>query len=298
MHKLISELQRLYFIHDQQWHSQRLDGSGEPVLLAEGRLTPDIVAQCLAGEMAVTLDLVSLDGRARVMLVNFSSAADWEQAAKLYQAVQDDLDLPAPAVSVSGRKGYRLWFSITEPLPVAEVRRFLDALRRKYLADIPVKNLSYRPDIGPVALDVINLAPAQHMANGKWSAFIDPSMVGMFVDGPWLEMAPNMDRQADILAGLKSIKAGDFQRALSILETPAEPDNGSAPSAIEEFDEYQGEPALGPSGRAPRRLSVGSDYADPKSFLLAVMNDPSASARQRIKAARVLLPYFAGITSR
>ncbi len=47
---------------------------------------------------------------------------------------------------------------------------------------------------------------------------------------------------------------------------------------------------------APRRrsaLNVGSGYRDPQSFLLAVMNDESASARQRITAAKALLPYFA-----
>ena len=47
---------------------------------------------------------------------------------------------------------------------------------------------------------------------------------------------------------------------------------------------------------APRRrsaLNVGSGYRDPQSFLLAVMNDESASARQRIAAAKALLPYFA-----
>ena len=40
-------------------------------------------------------------------------------------------------------------------------------------------------------------------------------------------------------------------------------------------------------------LAVGSGFVDPKSFLLAVMNDTSASARHRIAAAKALLPCFA-----
>lgn len=295
MNKLISELQRLYFIHDQQWHSQTIDDSGEPVYRAAGALSPAIVAQSLAGELAVAFDLVSPEGMVRAMIVSFERASDWEQAAKLYQAVQDDLDFPAPAVSVSGRKGYRLWFSLAESLPVAEANRFLKALRSKYLAETNVANLECRPDLDSVALDVMKLAPSLHLTNGKWSAFIDPSMGSMFVDGPWLEMEPNMGRQADILGGLKSIKAGDFQKALGILEMPEEAASKTAQPGVEGAGQYQGEPASHPPGLGLDRLSVGNDFTDPKSFLLAVMNDPSASASQRIEAARALHPYFASV---
>lgn len=62
-----------------------------------------------------------------------------------------------------------------------------------------------------------------------------------------------------------------------------------------EPDEIAGQPALA-AGRPRSRLSVGGNFSDPKSFLLAVMNDPSASASQRIKAAKALLPYFEKVT--
>jgi hypothetical protein len=42
------------------------------------------------------------------------------------------------------------------------------------------------------------------------------------------------------------------------------------------------------SDQAGRRIS--DKFTDPKSFLLAVMNDPSATLVQRIKAAKALLP--------
>lgn len=287
MNKLISELQRLYFLPEQQWHSQQPDGDGKPAYQIEGILTPEVVARSLTGEGAVALQLVSADGMARTMVIDFKKPSDWEQVANLYQALQDELDLPAPAISVSGRKGYRLWFSLAEPLPVALARNFLDALRHKYLAEITAVNLQLQPAAGQTAA---KLVPARHAATGKWSAFIDPSMGAMFVDEPGLEMAPNMGRQADLLAALKSIKAGDFQRALSVLETPAEAVSHPGPSPMERS---ASQPVT--VARAPRTtLTVGTNYSDPKSFLLAVMNDSSASARQRIRAAKALLPYFYG----
>lgn len=294
MNKLTTELQRLYFLDDQQWHSQKPDENGNSANLAAGALTPAIVAQCLAGETGMAMNLVSPGGTVRAMIINFKKASDWAAVAHLHQAVQDELELPAPALSVSGRKGYRLWFSLAEPIPVAPAREFLNMLRRRYLADLSAANLELRPDSDAPAS--IKLAPARHSATGKWSAFIDPSLGAMFVDESGLEMAPNMDRQAGILAGLESIKPADFQRALDILATEPEADT-SVPSLPGEQSanpptEAARQPGLG-AGRSASQLNVGSDYSDPKSFLLAVMNDASANARVRIKAAKALLPYFA-----
>lgn len=300
MNKLIIELQRLYFLHDQQWHGPQLDDSGKPVSPAEGGLTPELVAEGLAGEKAITLKLVSADGMTRAMVVNFAKPADWEAVENLYRLLQDDLDLPAPAISVSGRKGYRLWFSLDEEVPAAQATEFLDALCRRYLADIPAANLEFAPATDRAAAGkqaVVKLVPALHTSTGKWSAFIDPSLGAMFIDEPGLEMAPNMDRQASILAGLESIKAADFQRALGILQQAAEPDANTAHAPLEVSaslpDQAANQPCLD-TGRRRAKLNVGEHFSDPKSFLLAVMNDPSASARQRIKAAKALLPYFAG----
>lgn len=285
MNKLITELQRLYFLTDQQWHSQQLDDGSDASYPAEGALTPAIVASSLGGENTVALQLLSANGKVRAMVINFKKPSDWQQVGNLYQAVQDELDLPAPAISVSGRKGYTVWFSLAEPVPLAQARDFLDALRRKYLADITLPNLQLRPDS---AQALTTLAPALNAATGKWSAFIDPSMGAMFVDDSGLEMAPNMDRQADVLAGLKSIKAGDLQRAIGVLQTAAESASKPDPVPTGGLEIQRNEGA-----KRPGMLGVGTDYGDPKSFLLAVMNDPSASPRQRIRAAKALLPYFA-----
>lgn len=266
MNKLMTQVQRLYVLPDRA--GEISDPANDELLL------------------------VSPQGMARTMVVKFERSADWEQLAKLYQALQDELDLPAPTLAISGHQGYRLWLSLAEPVPVALAQRFLEALRRSYLAGIPGEKLEFLPAAGQpesVGLAASELLPARHQATGKWSAFIDPSLGAMFIDEPGLEMAPNMDRQAEILAGAKSIAVAEFQRALKQLETPAAPDSGPAP-----LDHSVAQPGA-EAGRPRSPLNVGSHYSDPKSFLLAVMNDPSASAGQRIKAAKALLPYFAPI---
>ena len=297
MNKLISALQRLYFLQDQQSHSQNLNDGGAIAYAAEGPLTPAIVTKSLAGELTVGLNLVSPTGMARAMVVSFARATDWEQVANLYQAVQDELDLPAPAVSVSGRKGYSLWFSLAEALPLAQIQAFLAALRLKYLADIPLAHLELQPN----ALAIKTLAPTRHNATGKWSAFIDPSMGSMFIVEPGLEMAPILDRQAGMLAGLKSIKTANFQRALSILQAPSELDGEPALTLAEAAARLPTKVSRPPDladGYRYSKLGEGNTYADPRDFLLAVMNDSSVGVKQRIKAAKALLPYFVSTASK
>ena len=271
MDKLIAQLRRLYFLDDQRC---ALETGGE------GALSADVVVQCLSGGPSVALDLVGADGRVRALVVAFENAADWPHAANLYQAVQDDLDLPAPALGVAGR--YVLWFSLAQAVPAAQAIAFLAALRARYLADLPAQRVALYPaDATPAR---VALTPERYAASGQWSAFIDPTLGSMFVDDPWLEMAPNPDKQAELLGALNSIAPAEFETALGALQS-AEP---SAPAPLDA--------APATDRVAPRRrsaLNVGSDYRDPQSFLLAVMNDESASARQRIAAAKALLPYFA-----
>ncbi|HJV93440.1 MAG TPA: hypothetical protein VJ572_08175, partial [Azonexus sp.] len=122
MNKLMTQLQRLYFLPERA--GEISDPANDGLLL------------------------VSPDGMARTMVVKFERPADWEQVARLYQALQDELDLPAPTLSISGRQGYRLWLSLAEPVPVAQARRFLAALRRSYLAGIPDEKLEFLPATG------------------------------------------------------------------------------------------------------------------------------------------------------
>ena len=255
MNKLTNELQRLYFLRDPQCPGQ----------------TPDDGS--LADETATALKMIGADGKVRAMVMNFERAGDWDQVANVYQAVQSELNLPAPAVSVSGGRGYGLWFSLAEAVPLAEAQSFLEALQLTYLADLPFINLDLRPKS---ATPVMELPPALQAGTGRWSAFIDPTLGSMFVDEPWLDMSPNMDKQADILASLDSIKAEDFQLALLTLRIPAAVEASPAPQAA--------------SPQA--RPASGEAHGDPQNFLLAVMNDTSEKTRLRIAAAEALMPYF------
>ena len=255
MNKLINELQRLYFLRDPRCPGQAADDD------------------CLAGETATALNMIGADGKVRAMVMSFERASDWDQVAHVYQAVQSELNLPAPAVSVSGGKAYGLWFSLAEAVPMAEAQAFLEALQLTYLADLPAIHLDLRPK---TATPVVELPPALQAGTAKWSAFIDPTLGSMFVDEPWLDMSPNMDKQADILASLDSIKAEDFQQALLTLGISAAVKAGPAPQAA-----------------SPQATVARHDaHGDPQSFLLAVMNDTSEKTRLRIAAAEALMPYF------
>ena len=50
------------------------------------------------------------------------------------------------------------------------------------------------------------------------------------------------------------------------------------------------------SAQGDGRAGLDGHHADPKSFLLAVMNDPGAAPELRVKAAAALLPYFEAST--
>lgn len=305
MNKLFLELQRLYFLDGQTWLQQKPGHNGLPAHFTGKPVTPDILGPSLAGEQTIAINLVSENGMTRAMVVNFDRSSDWSQVAALYQAVQSELDLPAPAVTVSAGKGYGLWFSLAAPIPLEQAHVFLKTMRAAYLADLLDAHLSCCPDperTAETAMTVV-LPPSRHIATDKWSAFIDPSMGEMFVDEPWLEMAPNMSRQADMLERLESISITQFNEALlglqakigSANQTEPKP-QATAPLPVETNNAHmQNKTARQGNPDVPKRrstLNVGHDYNDPVSFLQAVMNDPSASARSRIAAATALLPYL------
>lgn len=293
MNRLIAELTRLYFLPDQEWQSWQPNDNGERDYVGEGKLTPDILAEHLMAGSNVGLTLLSPAGTLRTMVISVERGSYWDQLAVLYQGVQEDFDLPAPAISVSVEDGYQIWFSLAEPVSYQQALVFLDALRLKYLADIPLPRLKFRPAAGVSgnanSLSILPLMQTLTKPTERWSAFIDPSMGSMFVDETWLEMAPNLDKQAAMLAGVESIKPEDFQRVLTLLptETTCSP---AADNKLRPGSEAQQQSRK--TDCRPSSSGVGGDFADPKSFLMAVMNDPDTSVHDRIEAAKALLPYF------
>ncbi len=205
----------------------------------------------------------------RALRIIFSRNADWERVAALFRDVQVDLELPPPALSVSASSGYGMWFSLQAAVPEDEAAAFLAALRQRYLAELPDSGIALQPAPGSACLTEV---PAEDTASGKWSAFIDPGMGSAFIDEAGLEMAPNPERQADLLAGLASIRPAAFCQALDKL-LPAPAPTAAAPDAAS------------PAARH-------GPFSDPTSFLLAAMNDTTLPMGERIAAAAALLPYF------
>lgn len=247
MSGLQAELQRLYLPHDARPEGPDADGDA--------------------------VRLVDADGRVRAMVVELAQQAGWAGVAALWQGVQDDLDLPAPAIAVSGVDGYQLWFSLAEPVPLAQALAFLQDLRQRYLGAIAVKHIRIKPqaeDSAPGQGQPIRQVPAVQGESGHWSAFVVPGLAGMFADEPWLDMPPSPEAQAKLLASVNSIQPAEFRLAQERLR-PA-----GAPGAVV---------------TAPVMADLTREAQDPKRFLLAVMNDPTIPMSLRIEAAKALLPH-------
>ncbi len=198
----------------------------------------------------------------QALCLGFRRAADWESVAALWHAAQAELDLPAPAMSIDG-EGYRLWFSLAERVADETARRFIDGLIRRYLAELPDARLHIDFAASP--------PPAELIPDERWAAFIDPGLGSMFAAEPWLDMAPNRNQQADLLAALRSIRPAELSHVLDRMLAQTSP--AAAPVALE-------------------TLSLSGPFTHPRDFLLAVMNDPQAGSLARIEAAKALLPYF------
>ncbi len=250
--------------------------------------------QAPGGPDAASEDLRLIDGfgRVRAMVLSLARPADWQALAKVWQGVQVDLDLPAPAIAVSGTDGFQLWFSLAQPLPAAQAWAFLEALRLRYLDDIKPQRVGLMPGLDgalPPQWQHAGAVPALQAASGVWSAFVAPELAPVFADEPWLETAPNPEGQSNLLSRLTSIASADFELALQGL-SPAPPSTFGAP-------------VVGASSAAPARVldavvrsrdqhqAVAGLWLDPKSFLLAVMNNDAVELRLRIEAAKALLPH-------
>jgi hypothetical protein len=221
-------------------------------------------------------DLVDAQGPVRAMVLELARPADWAALSAVWGGVQADMALPAPAIAVNGSDGCQLWFSLLEPVPVPQAAAFLDALRRRYLGDIAPVRVAMWP-----ALDAASGSPALHARpvpavqahSGLWSAFVASDLAPMFADEPWLDVAPNPDGQAQLLAPLMSIAPAAFELALQRLR-PATAAAAASP------------------GLAADAVAQAGSSLDPKRFLLDVMNNDSLDLALRIEAAKALLPYF------
>lgn len=301
MNRLQSEWQRLYLAHSPE---------STPSTQTPPAPTPDgAIASPAAGNTPGLL--VTPDGRVRALVLELGRPADWDALLAVWQGVQADLALPAPAIAVSGTDAYQLWFSVAQAVPVAQAAAFLERLRQRHLADVALHRIGMLP--APASVPAAssphalrNLPPALRVPaqqpNGHWSAFVTADLARIFADEPWLDLPPNELAQADLLSRMVSIPLADFERACAQLR-PSPPAPAPAPATHTPTPDQH--PQAAETAQAPAAphgssatgfthstapTTAGGPWTDPRDFLLHVMNDASVDLRLRMEAARALLP--------
>lgn len=230
---------------------------------------------------AAELPMIGSEGELRCAVLELARPPDWPALAAVWQGVQADLGLPAPAIAINGLDGYQLWFSWTQPLPLEQAQAFLLALCTRYLPGVPARRLRLLPQPAQGVPQV----PALRPDVGLWSAFVAPDLAAVFGDEPAIDLPPGPDAQADLLARLSSIRPSDMLQAWERLQPlPASqateaPSAPPAPSALAPF-----------APAAPTHITEGPGPGlSPQAFLRAVMDDPSVPLALRIEAAKALL---------
>jgi hypothetical protein len=225
-----------------------------------------------ATQDAQTLSLVDARGRARALVLEVVQPTGWDALSRVWQGVQSELELPEPAIAVSGTDGLQLWFSLETSIDAARARAFLAMLRDRFLGDVPARRVRLYPDAAMPARHAA-LVPAPQGEPGNWSAFVSADLAAIFSDTPWLDVEPGEEGQAALLRGLKSIKPAAFDAALAATSAQAEAEA----------------PARETPAPARTSASAPTDDADPRAFLLRVMNDERVEMALRIEAAKALL---------
>lgn len=280
MSRLHAELQRLYALTPPS------PAPGTPADATPATDAP--AADTLA--TGAPPDGLSADAAAtgtRLLVLGLGRPADWPRLADVWQTVQAELGLPAPAIAVNGVDGFELWFALAQPLPLAQAAALADALRQRYLGDVPPARLTQRPTPG-AARQAAAVSPphwpGSATAPEQWSAFVAPDLAPMFAETPWLDLPPPLDGQAELLARLQPISADALAQAWLRLAPPASP--MPAASSASAAASPPGHGASADAG-APSQAAALADEA--RRFLQRVMHDEQAALALRIEAAKALL---------
>lgn len=216
--------------------------------------------------------LIDAIGQVRAMVIELAQPPSWVLLARIWHGVQAELELPAPAIAVSGIDGIQLWFSLAEPVAAAQAQAFLEGLRSRFLPEVAPARIRLMPALAASALRHAGLVPARQETTGQWSAFVAPDLAPVFADTPWLDIPPNEEGQAALLRGLVTMKPAVFEAALAVLR----PSAGRSPAT---------------SASANPGMPTSPPIGDPKHFLLQVMNDDTVALALRIEAAKALLQH-------
>jgi hypothetical protein len=205
----------------------------------------------------------------RALVLALARPADWDLLGQVWRGVQADLAWPAPAIAVNGVDGFALWFSLIDPVPVATACAVLQALRQRYLSQVPLDRLRLVPDgTQPARMDAV---PSLQGRVDQWSAFVAPDLAPVFADTPWLDIPPGQEGQADLLSRQASIQRVEWLRALDTL--------GLSPTSADSTPANPSHPVTATSG----------PHTDPRRFLTEVMNNETVPLALRIEAAKALL---------
>jgi hypothetical protein len=281
MEKLIAELTRLY--------------------LAPETVTREVLAAHIAGKTTLAIKLTTADGLIRALAIPFrkvfgdGESGHWDRLCVVANALQAELGLPAPAVSIDGASAYRLWLSLETPVPAGEAQDFLELLRQSYFPQTEVA-----PD---AATAPVYLPPCLNPRSGKWAAFIHPGMGASFAEESGLEMAPPLAGQVGFLESLDSIDEMQFREALRKLEqrrapapapaqapAPAEPESSAAADAL------AAEPHNPPAPPRQARTPAKASSAAPADGLL--LKDATLEDIVRHLQERNIEPTFRFLTPR
>jgi hypothetical protein len=262
MNRLQDELRRLYLVG-----SPSLPGRVDAV---QGTSAP-----------AASPPLIDAAGNTRALVLQLARPASWSEVSALWRSVQVDLDLPAPAIAITGIDALQLWFSLREPVPISRATTFLRTLCRVHLPDVKPDRLAVFPDANPSGAGGHAHLPPMQVRAECWSAFIAPDLAPLFDGEPWLDHPPGTDAQADLLSRIESASADAFERACARLE-----DGEQAQRAVAQAKA----PAQAEGGEA-RAQQAPSSQQDAEQFLIGVMNDRTVDMHLRIEAAKALLPH-------
>jgi hypothetical protein len=234
--------------------------------------------------------LIDAAGRVRAMVIELARPADWEALSAVWRGVQAELELPAPAIAVSGTDGLQLWFSVAQPIAAARAHAFLEGLRQRFLADIKPARVRLMPAADATALrkdlHAAQVPALQSDGSGNWSAFLAPDLVPVFAETPWLDIPPNEEGQATLLRGVAVMGLPAFDAAVAMLANAAQPQASTVAAAATAMSSAD---ARIVAQDEPQPVSARNE--DPKQFLLQVMNDDSVALDLRIEAAKALLQH-------
>lgn len=223
------------------------------------------------------------DGASRALVLDVGRPSDWELLANAWRGVQLDLALPAPGIAIAGDNSYQLWFSLERGCPPEAAAAFFDGLKSRYLAGIAglrIRCLTEPP-----------VVPAE-VREGQWSAFVAPDLAPVFVEATWLDIPPGAEGQADLLKSLKSITPQAWEAALAALAPRGQQDDGArSDGRVDRASTGEATPKTPRVTSAPAVPSaIPTNFTDPRTFLLHVMNDATLPMAMRIEAAKALLP--------